>query len=595
MFVVATAGHVDHGKSTLVKALTGLEPDRWEEERIRGLTIDLGFVWTRLPSGRDVAFVDVPGHEKFLGNMLAGVGPAPAVMFVVAADEGWQEQSDDHRDAVNAFGVTDAVIVLTRADRADDARRAETEAQVRRELANTTLSDAPLVTVSARTGEGVDELKATLDEMLAAAAQPDPAARVRMWLDRAFSIKGAGTVVTGTLSAGTLAEGDVLSLATADGVRETAVRSLQSEETAHERLGPATRVAVNLRGESADDIARGDVLLTPGAWPLVDLVDVRRTTGAPLTDAPKEVVVHIGTAAVTAAARPFGDDHLRLTLGRPLPLIIGDRLVLRKPGSRSVFAGVSVLDLDPPQLGRRGDATRREATLAGMDPAGDVVHEVTRRGAMKRAELVRAGVEAPAEPPQGIVAYRDWWIHAPRLIAWRDALTAAVDEHAAEHPLAPGLTRGAALTELNLPGDDLLALVIVAAKLEQADGVLRRPGAAIDLGAAEDGVAALEKRLRETPFEAPEADDLAALGLGAKQLAAAERAGRLLRLGDGIVVLPDAPGKAKALLATLEQPFTTSQARKKLGTTRRVAIPLLEHMDSRGLTRRCDGANREVL
>ncbi|MDO5454271.1 MAG: GTP-binding protein, partial [Corynebacterium sp.] len=259
MFVVATAGHVDHGKSTLVKALTGLEPDRWEEERVRGLTIDLGFVWTRLPSGRDVAFVDVPGHEKFLGNMLAGVGPAPAVLFVVAADEGWQEQSDDHRDAVNAFGVTDAVIVLTRADRADDARRAETRAQVRRELANTTLSGAPLVTVSARTGEGVDELKATLDEMLAAAAQPDPAARVRMWLDRAFSIKGAGTVVTGTLSAGTLAEGDVLSLATADGVRETAVRSLQSEETAHERLGPATRVAVNLRGESADDIARGDV------------------------------------------------------------------------------------------------------------------------------------------------------------------------------------------------------------------------------------------------------------------------------------------------------------------------------------------------
>ena len=210
MHVVATAGHVDHGKSTLVKALTGMEPDRWEEEQRRGLTIDLGFVWTHLPSGRDVAFVDVPGHERFMGNMLAGVGPTPVVCFIVAADEGWQAQSTDHRDAVRALGIRHGVIALTRADRADDARRAEVAARVRHEFADTGLADAPVVTVSARSGEGLDDLRAALDEVLTAAPAPDPDARVRLWIDRSFTVRGAGTVVTGTLPAGTLREGDRL-------------------------------------------------------------------------------------------------------------------------------------------------------------------------------------------------------------------------------------------------------------------------------------------------------------------------------------------------------------------------------------------------
>ena len=207
MYVVATAGHVDHGKSSLVKALTGMEPDRWEEEKRRGLTIDLGFVWMKLDSGADVAFVDVPGHEKFLGNMLAGVGPAPVVLFVVAADEGWQAQSTDHRDALRAVGIEHGVVALPRADKADAARRAEVTAQVKAELAGTALADAPVVEVSAKTGEGVGTLRTELDRVLAAMPAPDPQARVRLWVDRAFSVKGAGTVVTGTLAAGTVSVG----------------------------------------------------------------------------------------------------------------------------------------------------------------------------------------------------------------------------------------------------------------------------------------------------------------------------------------------------------------------------------------------------
>ena len=184
--VVATAGHVDHGKSTLIRALTGMEPDRWEEERRRGLTIDLGFAWTTLASGREVAFVDVPGHQRFLGNTLAGLGPAPVVCFVVAADEGWQAQSSDHRDAIAALGIRHGLIVITRADRAPD-RADEVLAHARAELSETGLRDAPGVTVSAVDGTGLTELRGALDCVLEQVPEPETSARVRLWVDRSSS------------------------------------------------------------------------------------------------------------------------------------------------------------------------------------------------------------------------------------------------------------------------------------------------------------------------------------------------------------------------------------------------------------------------
>ncbi|HLS32282.1 MAG TPA: selenocysteine-specific translation elongation factor, partial [Brevibacterium sp.] len=370
-FVVATAGHVDHGKSTLVRALTGIEPDRWDEERRRGLTIDLGFAWTRLPSGREVSFVDVPGHERFLGNMLAGVGPAPIVLVVVAADEGWMPQSDDHRDAIAALGIERGLLVVTRADLAPDSV-AEVSARSRAELAGTGLAGAEALAVSGTTGEGLDALREALDRVLAQAPVPDPGARVRMWIDRAFSIAGAGTVVTGTLGAGTLRPEDSLVLSGEQAHERVTIRGLQSHDTAVESVGPVTRAAVNLRGIGADDLGRGDVLLTPGAWSLTGTVDVRRSTGADFEDAPRELAVHVGTAAVQARLRPLGAEHARLTLSRSLPLTVGDRMLLRSTGSRAVRAGVQVLDIDPPALVRRGDGRRRTETLAGMSADGDV-------------------------------------------------------------------------------------------------------------------------------------------------------------------------------------------------------------------------------
>ena len=596
MQVVATAGHVDHGKSTLIRALTGIEPDRLAEERRRGLTIDLGFAWTALPSGQQVSFVDVPGHERFLGNMLAGLGPAPIVCFVVAADGGWQAQSSDHRDAVAALGIDQGLLVVTRADLAPE-RVPEVTAQARSELAGTGLAHAPALAVSAVTGQGMDALCEQLDELVTAARRPDAGERVRLWVDRAFTVAGAGTVITGTLAAGTLRREDRLALIGAHSGEEAEVqvRGLQSRGGQLDELGPASRAAVNLRGVEAEQVGRGDALLTPGAWHLAAQIDVRRTSGAELADAPRELVAHVGTAAETARVRPFGADHARLTLERPLPLAVGDALVLRGSGSHAVRSGVRVLDVDPPALARRGDGRRRQAVLEAMPAGGDLAGEVARRGAVSEQVLRRYGIAVLQELPAGVERHGDQLVDADALADWCEELTVLVARAQRADPLSAGLPRKAAADALSLPAPELLDTVVTAAGLVLEAGRVKDPAAAAGLGAAEAGVAQLERRLAESSFQAPEAEDLVALRLGPRELAAAAAQGRLLRLPEEVVLLPSAPALAMRELARLEQPFTASEARQALGTTRRVAIPLLEHLDARGWTRRVDAGHREIV
>jgi selenocysteine-specific elongation factor len=391
MQVIATAGHVDHGKSTLVRALTGMEPDRWAQERQRGMTIDLGFAWTVLPSGATVAFVDVPGHERFVGNMLAGVGPVPAALIAVAADEGWMPQSAEHLDALEALGVRDGLLVITRSD-VMEPELARDEALAH--LADSALGPLPAVCVSAVTGAGMDALRGALDELVARLPAADPTADVRFWIDRAFTIRGAGTVVTGTLTAGRIRVDDELELA---GRRRVTVRGLQSlGEPVPDAAGVA-RVALNLRGLPREQVARGDVLLTPGAWLRGDLVDVRlhgvRGRAPDAGALPAELTLHIGSAAVPARVRPLGPDLARLRLAGALPLRIGDRALLRDPGQRRVAAGLTVLDVRPPALRRRGDTTRRAAELAAMSGVPDAFAELARRGVVPTAELAAMGVD----------------------------------------------------------------------------------------------------------------------------------------------------------------------------------------------------------
>src|SRR5262249_43474252 len=323
MQVIATAGHVDHGKSTLVRALTGMEPDRWEAERRRGLSIDLGFAWLTLPSGERLAFVDVPGHERFVPNMLAGVGPVPAVMFVVAADEGWMPQSAEHLAAIDALAISRGLLVVTRADLTDPAPALREAAE---RIRGTSLGAVDALAVSGVTGQGLPELRAALDRLTARLPVSDPGAPVRLWVDRAFSIRGSGTVVTGTLPAGTIGAGD--ELLAAPSLRPARVRGIQALKEQAERVSGVARVALNLRGVAPAALARGTALVTPGAWALTAAVDVRLAVPAAAARPPRELVLHIGTARTTARVRVLGGAVARLALDRPLPLHVGDRVLL---------------------------------------------------------------------------------------------------------------------------------------------------------------------------------------------------------------------------------------------------------------------------
>lgn len=596
--VVATAGHVDHGKSTLVRALTGMEPDRWAEERRRGLTIDLGFAWTSLPNGDPVTFVDVPGHGRFMGNALAGLGAAGVVCFVVAADEGWSAQSAQHRDAVAALGIRHGVVVITKADRAPE-RVSGTIDQARDELARTGLRHAPVIVVSSVQLTGLDAFRAALTDVLAHVERPRTHGRVRMWVDRAFNVAGSGTVITGTLTAGTLSKGDrVHVLAPGRVPRRVTIRGIQSRGIECTEVRAVDRVALNLRGISATDVARGDVVVTPGAWHVTSSVDVRRTSGDRLTEAPRELRVHLGAASVRARVRTLGEGHARLALEHPLPISLGDQMLLHDPGSGRVFAGVQVLDPDPPALQRRGDGLRRAATLTRMQTGGGVADAVVRHGAIRMQSLRRLGHTWGDDPEgmcDGVRQIGEWLVSVPVYEDWTRRLEAAVKLFHERDPLARGLPVATARNELGALGATFLDELIVDAHVERVADVLRPAGSPDSMGHHETGVAELEHRLEGSPFAAPDAGELACLGLGPHQLAAAERLGRLLRLDAGVVVLPTTPAQAVRVLARLPQPFTTSAARHALGASRRVVIALLEHLDSLGRTRRVDDRHRVVV
>ncbi|MBD2760556.1 selenocysteine-specific translation elongation factor [Yimella sp. cx-573] len=583
MRVIATAGHVDHGKSTLVRALTGTDPDRWAEEHQRGLTIDLGFVWTTLPSGEDVAFVDVPGHQRFIANTLAGIGPVPAVMLIVSADEGWRRQTQEHFEAIRALGVRHLLVAVTRSDLTDPE---PVIADVRKRLAANGFDDVDIIPVSAITGSRLDELRVGLDRLIDALPEPDVHGRVRMWIDRVFSIRGAGTVVTGTLGSGTLRVGDAVSVAG----RAVSVRRIQSLEQPRDQVAAVARVAVNLRGIETTDVERGDLLLGAGEWHRTHVVDVRLGGAAP-EDLPGELMAHVGTTAFQVRVRPLGGDAVRLQWHCDLPLLVGDRLVLRDPGRQQVLGGAVVLDLDPPAFTRRGAARRRAEELADHSATVDAVREVARRGYMRAAELQALG----GEPSDAVRQVGEWLVDPGQWSAWITELESAVDSYAAAHPLRPQVPTGVVADAISLPATELVRPLASEAGLVVEAGEVSRPGMSADLGGAEAGIAEIERRLADAPFAAPDRADLSALDLGPKQLAAAVRLGRLIDLGDQILLSPGAPALAMRALAALRQPFTTSQARQALGTTRRVVIPLLEHLDAKGWTRRIDAGHREVV
>ncbi|MHB1929761.1 MAG: GTP-binding protein, partial [Acidimicrobiales bacterium] len=442
MHVIATAGHVDHGKSALVRALTGMEPDRWAEEIRRGMTIDLGFAWTCLPSGEEIAFVDVPGHERFTTNMLAGVGPVPAALVVVAADGGWAPQTAEHVAALDALGVAHGVLAVTRSDLADSGAVLE---DARRRLGATSLGVVEGVAVSAVTGAGLDALRRALDRLVSALPPPRATGRIRLWVDRAFSVQGFGTVVTGTLGAGRIAVDDRFDL---DG-QPVGVRGLETLGRRVDEAAAVARVAVNLRSRPGHtDASRGQALLTPGEWLLTTAVDVR-LAGEPPERVPQELVAHIGSAAVPATIRRLSADLLRLQLGRPLPLEPGDRIILRDPGRRRLVGATVVLDPLPPPLEGRGGARRRVAALAPAAGRPDAAEEVRRRDVVAVDVLRRLGIPLAAGAPPGAVRPHPGWLVSARCWeAWSRRLHELVDRPRPDQLVWAGVPRDEAALAL---------------------------------------------------------------------------------------------------------------------------------------------------
>ncbi|MPZ62458.1 MAG: selenocysteine-specific translation elongation factor [Propionibacteriales bacterium] len=583
MYVVATAGHVDHGKSTLVRALTDMEPDRWAEERRRGLTIDLGFAWTELSPDVTVAFVDVPGHERFVPNMLAGIGPVAAVLFVVAADEGWMPQSAEHLAALDALDVRHGLLAVARSDLADPGTATEWALD---EIGRTSFGEVEAVAVSPPTGTGMDELRAALGRLVARLPPPDREAPVRLWIDRAFSIRGSGTVVTGTLAAGRIRVGDELDVASLG--RTVRIRSLQSLGRSVSEAKALARVAVNLRGVERHDLRRGDALLTPHRFLRTDVVDVR-VHGDPVESLPLSLMLHIGSAAVAARVRRLGDDTARLTLAHPLPLHLGDRGLLRNPGAHHVIGGITLLDVAPPRLSRRGAAGNRAKILADLDGDADERSELRRRGIARREDLERMGVTVTSRPAAG-----EWLVDESTWATLRSELKRQVTEWQSAHPLEPGPPVDVVRRALRLP-DRSLVHALLEPPLAVRDGRLVRTDQGADLPPpVARAVEKVRTELAAAPFTAPDAGRLTELGLGPRELAAAVRTGALIQLAEGVVLLPSSIPDAAAVLGALPQPFTVSEARKALSTTRRVAVPLLELLDHRGFTQRLPDDRRRV-
>lgn len=615
MRVVVTAGHVDHGKSALVRALTGIEPDRFAEERERGLTIDLGFAWCDLPSGMRAAFVDVPGHEKFIANMLAGVGAVDLALLVVAADEGWMPQSREHRDILDLLGVRHAVVAVTKTDLVDVETAELAVELVRDELAGTALANAQIVPVSAAGGEGLDELRAALDRMVSSAGEPPDNGRPRLWIDRAFTIRGAGTVVTGTLAGGSLRVGDDVGLRPGQG--QGRIRGLQMLGEPADAAPPAARVAANLAGIDLDEVHRGQALVRPEQWTLADHLDVRlRVVGGHELGHRGAWRVHLGTAdrnavVLPTAAAPIADaGTARLELDGPLPVTAGDRIVVRETGRWVTVAGGVALDVEPPpaprgqaaRARRREELDRRAAALDLDDRAELLRAHLAERGSDDRARALRAcGL---AEPDADAVvaaagaAQRSGRLLDPDALAnWREAVRTALAGAHREQPHAPAAPRDVAERALRAAGcagadtDAVVGWMVDEGTIVVTHGGLALPEHRVELSDADaERRDALLAELAADAFNPPRLSEAAErVGARTDLVRSLERTGVLIRLADDLAVpaatVDDAAERLRKLHAE-HGAFTAAQAKEALGTTRRLAVPLLEHLDKRGLTRR---------
>lgn len=536
--------------------------------------------------------------------MLRGVAAAPAALLVVAADEGWMPQTREHVDVLLALRVPAVLVVVTRCDLADPTAAL---AQVAAELGRTALGTSPRLAVSARTGEGLAALRTAVVDLVRRVPPPRPDDAVRLWVDRSFAVAGSGTVVTGTLTAGRVSVGDRLELA--DG-RPVRVRGLQSTGEQREEVVARARVALNLRGVAVADVPRGDALCTPGRQVRADVVDVVLTWPDDPAPLPTHLVLHLGTARTSVRVRPLGSGGpvraARLHLDRPLLLRLGDVGLLRDPGRHQVVAGVRVVDLEPAVLQGRDAAARRGVELVELPPEPDASTELARRSPVRVDRLVALGL-APGEV--AALSARDdvptasgWLVDPAHADVLRRRAAEVVAAHHECHPLERGPTAEDVRHRLGLPVPGLVGAVLRAPVGGDHAAVVVRDGRVVPLAASDtlpDAVDVALRRLRDelaaSPWTAPTGERLRELGLGGAELAAAVRTGRLERPAPDVHLLAGAVASAPGALARLAQPFTLAEARTGWGTSRRVALALLEHLDRAGTTRRLPDGSRVLV
>jgi selenocysteine-specific elongation factor len=540
---VGTAGHIDHGKTWLVRALTGKDTDRLPEEQTRGISIDLGYAPLELPDGRRLSLVDVPGHERFVRNMVAGATGIDLFLLVIDAAEGARPQTHEHLAILRLLGIDHGVVAVTKAD-AVDGETLELALAEATEL----VPGAEAIAVSAKTGNGLDELRAALVRAADGVDRAGDDGPTRLYVDRVFTLRGIGTVVTGTLWSGTIGEGDELRVEPRG--LDVRVRSVQVHDRGVERAEAGQRVAVAIPGVERDRIARGDALVERGAFPVTYRLDV---TLEELEDVPAAVTVHLGTADVPARVAR-SDRYVQLRLEQPVVAAAGDRVVLR---TRSTVGGGVVLDPRPP---RRLDAERLGRIERGE--AGATVY------APVRAETLSHLGEL-----QGVERAGDWVFST----AWLDDLRERVRaELAAADPLDPGV---------DAPSATWAAAIVPLLGLERRGSRLYLPGATARIEGADELLAELEAS-GFTPLKVADSGLARAL----------EQEGRLVRLGGGEAVSAAAYERARELLVgecAAAGEITLARFRDLIATGRRPAQLLLERFDADGVTRRV--GDRRVL
>ncbi len=621
MRVIATAGHVDHGKSTLVQALTGINPDRLKEEQEREMTIDLGFAWLALPSGESVGVVDVPGHIDFIENMLAGVGGVDAALLVIAADEGVMLQTREHLAILDLLKVNGGIVALTKSDLVDSEWLELVAADVSSTLEGTCLSGAPILPVSSRTGAGIPQLRAELERVLAACPPRPDRGRPRLSIDRVFTISGFGTVVTGTLVDGSLTlSQEVVLLPKGLAAR---VRGLQTHKAKIERAVPGSRVAVNLSGVELTDVRRGDMVTTPGWLVPTLLVDTRLQL---LGDAPRplkhnsQVKFFHGAAQVTAQMRLLGDEQLvpgaegwvQFRLSEPLNLVKGDRFIVRQPSPSITLGGGTVVEAHPTHRHRRfkPQVTARLDTLARGSPSEIVLQALDAAGPTTVADLLKMtsqSFEAVLPLLRELIASGDvlvlstqashlqvnhMIISRPAWAALSETITDGLRTYHKANPLRPGMPREELKSKLRLPPklfNDVVALAVMEGLLAESAAFVRAPDFAVNFTPDQQRVIdALLARFRSAPYATPSVKEAEA-ALGVDVLAALLEQGELLKLSEEVLFLPQSfSAMVERIKAHLEQngTITVAQVRDLFDTSRKYALALLEYLDAKGVTRR---------